>query len=123
MCIASKLIRLGCVIYVLIVVTHVTHAAVRDEVDLSGTGWKIWHDADASWEDDDLYPLPVDLGKLPVNPPTGGWAALDAGADAAAPGTAEQYLQKTPGPEGDITGVTWWTRTIAIPSAFQRSAR
>ncbi len=96
---------------------RVTCAAVRAEVDLSGPGWKIWHDEAAAWKADELYLPPVDLAKVPVNPPTGGWQELETGQDAAIPGTAEQYLQKIPGPEGDILGVTWWTRPVAIPAA------
>ena len=61
---------------------------------------------------------PVDLAKIPTNSlPTGGWQVLETGKDAAVPGTAEEYLQKIPGPEGDITGVTWWTRTLEIPAS------
>jgi beta-galactosidase len=95
----------------------VTRAAMRDEVDLSGGGWKIWHDDAAAWKDDDLYLPPVDLSRIPTNPPTGGWPVLETGKNAAIPGTAEEYLQKVPGPEGDIIGVTWWMRPVAIPAS------
>jgi beta-galactosidase len=94
-----------------------TSAETRDEIDLSGPGWKIRRDEAAAWKNDDLYLPPVDLSKIPTNPPTGGWPVLEAGQDAAVPGTAEEYLQKVPGPEGDIIGVTWWTRTITIPAS------
>ncbi|HTQ39510.1 MAG TPA: PA14 domain-containing protein [Pirellulales bacterium] len=93
--------------------------AERQEINLSGPGWKLWYDAKAEWKNDELFPLPVNLSKLPTNAPTGGWAALDSdqARDAAVPGTAEEYLQKTPGPEGDIVGVSWWVRTLEIPEA------
>jgi beta-galactosidase len=89
----------------------------RSEVDLSGAGWKLWRDAAASWEGDELFLPPVDTSKLPSNPPTGGWAVLDSQEAKAVsvPGTAEEYLQHGEGPGGDITGVTWWYRTIHIP--------
>jgi hypothetical protein len=96
---------------------RVVRAAARQEVDLSGGGWKIWHDEAAAWKNDDLFLPPVDLAKIPTNSPTGGWGQLESGKDAAVPGTAEEYLQKTPSPEGDITGVTWWARNVAIPAA------
>ena len=73
------------------------NAAARETVDLSGNGWKIWHDGAAPWKDDQLFLPPVDITKIPTNPPTGGWQMLDTGRDAAVPGTAEEYLQKVPG--------------------------
>ncbi len=42
------------------------------------SGWRLWRDEQAPWKDDTLYlPSEVDLAKLPVNAPTGGWQALD----------------------------------------------
>ena len=52
--------------------------AARTEVDLSGPGWKLWYDKDAKWQADELFLPPVDLAKIPTNPPTGGWEALDS---------------------------------------------
>lgn len=89
----------------------------RQTLDLSGAGWRLWHDKDAAWQDDPLFLPPVDLAKVPANAPTGGWEALDkaAATAAAVPGTVEEYLQKVSGPAGDITGVTWWWRDVNIP--------
>src|SRR5581483_10204913 len=94
-------------------------ATTRQETDLSGPGWKLWYDKDAAWKEDELFLPPADLGKLPVNEPTGGWATLDsAGATAGSvQGTVEEYLQNTPGPDGAMPGVSWWYRTIRIPDA------
>ncbi|HVT89777.1 MAG TPA: PA14 domain-containing protein [Tepidisphaeraceae bacterium] len=91
----------------------------RQEIDLSGSGWKLWQDKDAKWQTDPLFLPPVDLSKLTVNPPTGGWDVLGkiAAANVSIPGTAEEYLQTTPGPAGDITGVTWWYRDVQIPAS------
>ncbi len=91
----------------------------RQEIALSGPGWKLWHDKDAAWKDDDLFLPPVDLAKVPANAPTGGWVALDqaAATDAAVPGTVEEYLQKISGPAGDLTGVSWWWRNVTIPAS------
>ncbi len=112
--------RLGCiVVFWLLGIAVQAAPAGRQEIDLSGGGWRLWHDDDAAWQRDELFLPPVDLAKLPVNPPTGGWEAL-ATAPALAvsvPGTVEEYLQKTPGPDGDITGVSWWWRSLRIPPA------
>jgi beta-galactosidase len=91
----------------------------RQEIDLSGSGWNLWHDEDAAWRDDPLFLPPVDLAKLPVNAPTGGWATLATAnaIPAAVPGTVEEYLQTKPGPAGDLTGVSWWWREVQIPAA------
>ncbi|HLP02924.1 MAG TPA: PA14 domain-containing protein, partial [Opitutaceae bacterium] len=93
--------------------------AERIVVDLSGPGWHLWRDTDAEWRDDTLhFPAPP-LEQLPVNPPTGGWegAIVRDALPVAVPGTVEQYLQTVPGPDGDLTGVSWWTRSLEIPAA------
>jgi hypothetical protein len=86
---------------------------------LSGDGWKLWLDKDAKWVDDELFLPPVDVAKLPVNPPTGGWEALASGRAVSVPGTVEEYLSPGTGPEGDIKGVSWWTRKVSIPAGRQ----
>ena len=55
--------------------------------------------------------------KSPVIVPTAGWDILTSAqaVPVQVPGTAEEYLQTQSGPEGDITGVTWWSRTMDIP--------
>ncbi len=88
----------------------------RVVLDLAGPEWKLWLDPQAAWENDQLYLPPVDLAKLPVNPPTGGWQALDSGAKAVhAPGTVEEYFHPGDGPIGDYKGVSWWSRTFNVP--------
>lgn len=97
----------------------VGRAGPRTEIDLSGPGWQLWRDVRASWEKDALYfPVPA-LEKLPVNLPTCGWAgfAKVATLPVSVPGTVEEYLQKTPGPDGDLTGVSWWLKTVVLPEA------
>ncbi len=47
----------------------------------SGNGWKLRQDSAAQWKNDDLYLPPVDLAKIPTNPPTGGWQVLETGKD------------------------------------------
>ena len=94
-----------------------TAAESRLEQDLSGTGWKLWLDKDANWEHDALYLPPVNLAKIPTNPPTGGWDSLDLGRAVSVPGTVEEYLHAGNGPDGDIKGVSWWYRRVKIPGA------
>ena len=93
----------------------------RHAILLTGGGWSLWLDKEASWQNDRLY-LPhevTDLSLLPVNPPTGGWQVLENNPDAVAvniPGTVEEYLtvSDTPRPE-DFRGVSWWYRKITLP--------
>ena len=93
-------------------------ASPRTEVDLTGSGWRLWLDREAQWEHDELFVPPVDLARLPINPPTGGWSALASGfRDVAVPGTVEEYLHPGNGPSGDLKGVSWWIRRIKIPEA------
>ncbi|HEX8141318.1 MAG TPA: PA14 domain-containing protein [Pyrinomonadaceae bacterium] len=93
-------------------------AGGRVEVDLTGEGWKLWYDKEAAWQQDELFFPAPDMSKLPVNAPTGGWTVLDSAQAraVAVPGTVEEYLQKVAGPEGDLTGVSWWYRTLRIPA-------
>ncbi len=89
----------------------------RVETDLSGPGWKLWQDRAAAWKDDALFAPPVDMSKVPANPPTGGWETLNGTnpVPVSIPGTIEEYLGKGNGPE-NFTGVSWWFRTIKVPA-------
>jgi len=91
----------------------------RQSIGLSGPGWHLWHDTEAAWKEDPLFLPPVDLSKVPTNAPTNGWDALEKATRTAVavPGTVEEYLQTTPGPAGDLTGVSWWWRSVQIPAA------
>ncbi len=95
----------------------------RQTQNLSGNGWNLWIDKEASWENDRLY-LPseiTDITLLPVNAPTGGWEMLTSNTGAIkvkVPGTVEEYCtgSKAPRPE-DSKGVSWWYRTFTVPSS------
>ncbi|HEY0256576.1 MAG TPA: glycoside hydrolase family 2 TIM barrel-domain containing protein, partial [Candidatus Methylacidiphilales bacterium] len=95
--------------------------------------WHLWLDEKAEWKDDKLYlPDEVDLAKLPINPPSGGWDALNdqAGIPVTLPGTVEGYYWgkkplPVPNPDrpSDIVGssnsyrgVSWWWRTFTPPA-------
>jgi len=106
-------------------------------VDLAGEPWRVWLDEQAPWKEDALYlPDEVNLAKLPVNAPSGGWAALreDAGLAVALPATVEEhfwgkqgerpyaqgeyfYWNSDPGPKnGNYLGVSWWWREFTAPA-------
>ncbi len=98
--------------------TPAAAASGRASIDLSGPGWTLWQDKAAAWENDELFLPPVELGKAPINAPTGGWGALNSkdALPVAVPGTAEEYLGKGNGPESAVKGVTWWVRTFEVPA-------
>ena len=109
------------------------------EMAIPDAGWRMWPDRDAVWKDDTIYlPEDVHLERLPVNLPTGGWAALSAqqGIATTLPATVEQYFWGIDGfrpykdeykfeatdPEvrnGAYYGVSWWWREVEIPASFQ----
>jgi hypothetical protein len=97
------------------------HSQNRIETDLSGKGWKLWYDKNASWKNDQLFLPSTDVKSIPAALPTGGWNSLQGAKVVSVPGTVEEYLQVKPGPEGDIQGVSWWFRTVTIPTAAKGS--
>ncbi len=121
----------GCVIFTLICVSF-AHADVSDATHLD-QDWRLWLDPIAAWQDDTLsLPEDVKLTNLPVNPPTGGWAALDdlAGIGVSLPATVEDYyfnraparMAASTSPseivavEGYYQGVSWWYRPFTPPA-------
>ena len=91
----------------------------RIVADLSGKGWKLWHDKNAAWKDDQLFLPETPIASITAPAPTGGWNTLATAdtKDVSVPGTVEEYLQTKPGPEGDLNGVSWWFRTVKIPQS------
>ena len=113
--------------------TPATAASSTQSLD---AGWRLWVDTQAAWQDDTLYlPSEVHLARLPVNPPTGGWSALNpnAGISVTLPSTVEEHYwgkfglrpytgdvaairNQDPGLQnGSYQGVSWWWRTISPP--------
>lgn len=85
----------------------------RQSIDLSGPGWRLWLDRDATWEQDELFLPPVELKHLPARPPTGGWGVLErVGSSVQVPGTVEGYHWDD---VGDYRGVSWWYRKLDVP--------
>ncbi len=94
--------------------------------------WHLWLDEKAEWQNDKLFlPDEVELAKLPVNPPTGGWATLSdqAGIPVTLPGTVEEHYwgraplpvagprpQDVVGLNSPYKGVSWWYRTFTPPN-------
>ncbi|MFH2001484.1 MAG: PA14 domain-containing protein [Planctomycetota bacterium] len=89
-------------------------AMARERIDLSGPGWELWLDKEASYRNDALYLPPVDLNKLPVHAPTCGWEKIPDNErfPVSVPGTVEEYLF---GELNDYQGVSWWMRDISFP--------
>jgi beta-galactosidase len=115
-------------------------ARANDAEPVPDSGWRLWIDEQAPWQDDAIYlPEDADLAVLPVNPPSGGWDRLsgDAGIAITLPSTVEQHLwgkfgtrsyaadeftyaTSDPVPQnGAWRGVSWWWREIDIPAAFR----
>ncbi len=62
-------------LFAVLLIVSIKHLAAQDRIvtDLSGKGWKLYYDNDSSWKNDDIFLPPVDISKLKVNPPSGGW--------------------------------------------------
>ncbi|HTX65765.1 MAG TPA: hypothetical protein VMD31_08320, partial [Opitutaceae bacterium] len=113
-------------------------SAAPGTVSIPNDGWRLWLDRQAAWRRDRIFlPVDVNLAALPVNPPTGGWAALQeaAGREVVLPATVEQfdwgeagfrpyhdeYKFETSDDEvrnGAYYGVSWWWRNLDLPAAF-----
>jgi beta-galactosidase len=104
--------------------------------DLSAGQWRLLLDPSAPWQNDQLYlPEEVDLPKLPIHPPTGGWSTLNAaaGIPVTLPSTVEEHYwgqlglrpysqanefawpQDTYLQNGNYLGVSWWYQTFSAP--------
>ena len=112
------------VVALFVATSYCMAAQERYALDLSGAGWYLWYDKDARWQTEAIQLNIEDARKYPVAYPTEGWDILTSEQALAVkvPGTAEEYLQTISGPEGDITGVTWWSRTVNIPE-YQEGQR
>ena len=96
----------------------------RVVMTLSGDNWRLWLDKKAEWMQDALFLPPVDLSKVPVNPPSGGWEQLDRqGAKVSVPGTVEEYHWSDNGNPvgiaGDYRGVSWWSVPFILDPAMK----
>ncbi len=94
-------------------------AQERQVIDLSGEEWLLWQDKEAPWREEAICLTADEALQLPQPSPGKGWDVLTSGEalPVRVPGTAEEFLQTVSGPEGDITGVTWWTRSVNVPAS------
>ena len=116
-------------------------SAPASEIEIPDDGWRLWPDTDAPWKDDPLFlPDEVDLGRLPVNSPTGGWSSLNPqqGITVTLPASVEQYywgqLSSRPYTDaeyeyadsdrklrnGAYRGVFWFWRSFDVPDNWSR---
>jgi beta-galactosidase len=93
--------------------------------DISNNDWKLWLDPIAQWQNDILFAPPVDIKKLPVNLPTGGWQALQKGESKTVhlPATVEEFhwgINKNPfGVSGNYLGISWFTTEVNVPATMK----
>ncbi len=122
-------------IFIIFLFSHLQAQAI---IEIPDSGWRLWPDSAASWENDALFlPDEVDLARLPVNPPTGGWEILTAsrGIAVTLPSTVEEHYWGSFGfhpykdeyyferedsqvKNGNYKGVSWWWHDIDIPSDY-----
>ncbi len=109
------------------------------EASIPDEGWRMWPDREASWQNDALFlPDEVELARLPVRPPTGGWEALgpQQGVAVTLPASVEQYywgkLESRPYTvaeyeytasdphvaNGAYRGVSWFWRSFEAPESW-----
>jgi len=100
-------------------------AAQRSVMDLSDLDWSITLDREAQWVDDELFLPPVDLNRLPVNLPSGGWQLLDHPDKTGVhlPATVEGELWgwngQSYGVTGNYVGVSWFRTRVGVPADWQ----
>jgi beta-galactosidase len=89
----------------------------RTVTELSSANWRLFLDKNADWQNDTIFMPPVDMTKVPVNPPTCGWDSLATlGAKVAVPGTVEEYHWAD---LGDYRGVSWWSTTFPANASLK----
>jgi beta-galactosidase len=93
--------------------------------DLTPNNWKLVLDPKAQWINDPLFAPPVNVKKLKVNLPTGGWSMLEneQGIITKLPATVEQFYWglngNTYGVAGNYLGVSWFTTNTDIPATLK----
>lgn len=94
----------------------------RDCIKLDGSGWKVWLDVNARWENDTLYlPKEIDrIDRLPVNPPTVGWDMMyqSKGQSCTIPACVEEIFSNGD-PSWKYHGVSWFWKEAYIPDTWK----
>ncbi|MBN1293691.1 MAG: beta-glycosidase [Candidatus Latescibacteria bacterium] len=94
--------------------------AQRTVIDLSKYDWGIFRDFHAEWIYDEIWLPPVQITKLPVNPPSCGWEALNHNIEKTVhvPATVEEHFwidnENPTVAGGDYRGVSWWITTVTL---------
>ena len=91
--------------------------STSNQLTISGSGWKVWLDSTAVWQNDSLVlPTELNLKGLPVNPPTCGWDAFykSKGILAKLPASFEELFGRG-NPTWRYHGVGWFYKEIFIP--------
>ncbi|MHB9031168.1 MAG: sugar-binding domain-containing protein, partial [Candidatus Latescibacterota bacterium] len=97
----------------------------RTVMELSGADWTLRLDPGAEWLDDDIHLPPVEVSRLPANPPSMGWERFDftAGKRVRVPGTVEEHYWgangNPNGTAGDYRGVSWWSARFRLDPALR----
>jgi len=93
--------------------------------DLSANSWKMSLDKNALWINDALFAPPADVKKIPFNPPSEGWDALEKapGITVNLPATVEQYFWGNNGNSfgvaGNYLGVSWFSTKLQVPAVLK----
>lgn len=112
-------------LFVLFLHANQSFSQNRHQLDLTHHSWTIRLDTAAQWQDDELFTPPVDISKLPVNLPTGGWEGLVQlpGKTVQLPASVEQYFWdrngSTYGVDGNYVGVSWFSTTVDVPDNYE----
>ena len=119
----QKIISSLAALFFLVQFSITVHAqSGRTVTDLSTNNWKLVMDTSATWVQDILYAPPVDITKVPVHQPSGGWKFLKEakGINVQLPATVEQYYWgkngSTTGVNGNYLGVSWFVTSINVPA-------
>ncbi|MBW4888528.1 hypothetical protein KXQ82_02330 [Mucilaginibacter sp. HMF5004] len=121
----SKSILFVCLVVMLAFPALVNAQAGRAEINLSQLNWSLWLDTAAKWQTDKLYTPPVNIKEVPVNIPTGGWAALQSKNTKTVhlPATVEEYYWGVNGNKfgvsGNYLGVSWFSAKVNAPLTFK----
>lgn len=97
----------------------------RTVTDISANKWLLTLDTAAKWQNDVLYPPQLaNVGKLPVNTPTGGWAMLGKAAiPVTLPTTVEEHFWgnngNSFGVSGNYLGVSWFSTQLNVPATYK----
>lgn len=90
----------------------------RFELNLSGSGWRVWLDSTATWKEDVLHlPRTLNLSKITTNKPTCGWEQLykTKGISGKVPASFEELFGNG-NPLWRYHGVGWFSRELEVPA-------